>query len=62
MHKLENTDNKKMAKYLGKKIFKEMLQIFLLNFLPYCSMIIRTLETANLDFLNQALLNAVYSY
>lgn len=62
MHKLENTDNKKMAKYLGKKIFKEMLQIFLLNLLPYCSMVIRTLERANLYFLNQDLLNAVYSY
>lgn len=38
-----------------------MLEIFLLN-LPYCSMIIQTLETANLYFLNRVLLTAVYSY
>lgn len=53
-----------MANCLGKKKknLKLMLQIFLLNFLPYCSMIIQTLEIANLYFLNRALLNAVYSY
>lgn len=34
----------------------------MLNFLPYCSMFIPTLEIANLCFLNQALLNAVSSY
>lgn len=50
-----------MTKYLGKKNLKVLLQIFLLNFLPYCSMIIWHLEIANLYFLYWSLLSAVYS-
>lgn len=52
MHKLENMDRKTMAKYLDKK--NAISQIFLFNFLPYSSMIIRTLAK-----IKSALLKAV---